>query len=1084
MRHEVVAVSHTIGARFTHMASRRLVTVTAGPGWGKTTLVTDRLPSDTARWITARQLDRDAFELARGLLEQCGGTHGTDLDTSASTSTLAAEVTAAWLSCDAEAIVVDDADVLGGSEGLALLRELSLRTDAGRPLVVLSRVALDLVDDRRRGHADVLEIDAPMLALDLDATAELVGRDLADDRALAARIAAATGGWPVATRFVVEALHDVAADKRSAATETVALSSRPITHYLETVVLPGEAASHRRMLARLALVPDVTADELATLTSEHPSVVAGTLHDLVGRGLARADPDRPDRIDLAPVVRRFVEDHLLPELDPDGSLTDEVVDGLVTSGDVSAGLALLTTRNRHAATAALLEGHGHDLLRAGRLRTITDAASTLPLDHRTPEIEALHARALALRGDWAGAERCLEAAGVGPDGSLPTSLAVSLGLVHYVRGDLDAAVAAYARGPDHDRSDPEHAALASWRATAHWLRGEIDEARAWASSAMTTATQQADDRALAFAHTAVALLAANDGDRRANETHYRQALAAATRAGDGLQQARIHTNLGSHHLEEGEYAEALAETERAIDLSESQDFVVIMGVARCNRAEILLRTGALDEAIADAERAREVFAAMGSRTEAYAHHLLGAARTERGEFVLARQAYDRALRLAEPAGDRQALVPTYLGLARATVANDPDAARDAVERAMELDDGMTRAEVDVVAAWVAAAQGAVERARDRARAAIEWAEARSNPAVVAEAMTCLAVLDDDPVPGLQEARLLWRELHAPLWIARIELGLARRSSDPADVARVPDLERRLATLGCPSDRGAVNHRMVVGIDTHPRTLIRALGGFVVERDGRALPTSAWGSRKARELLKILVARLGRGITREELGHLLWPDEPYEKVSNRLSVALSIVRGVLAGGRSESGHHAIVTSGGTVRLDLDAVEIDVEVFQRLADEGLRAAREGRDGDATVLLLRAEELYGGDLVEDDPDADWVVDRRTALRSLYLTVARTLATLVAHHDPDLAIRSLLRVLDRDGYDEPAHLNLCVALVRAGRHGEARRRHRLYEDRMVELDLPAVAFHQVVREAGRQAADLDPSGRRAKPVAGAAAS
>jgi DNA-binding SARP family transcriptional activator len=77
--------------------------------------------------------------------------------------------------------------------------------------------------------------------------------------------------------------------------------------------------------------------------------------------------------------------------------------------------------------------------------------------------------------------------------------------------------------------------------------------------------------------------------------------------------------------------------------------------------------------------------------------------------------------------------------------------------------------------------------------------------------------------------------------------------------------------------------------------------------------------------------------------------------------------------------------------------------------------------------------------------------------VSVARRLADLVGTDDPDRAMRLLLRVLDRDPYDELAHLGVCRALLRGGRHGEARRRHRWYADRMAELGLPAVPLHEL---------------------------
>ena len=54
----------------------------------------------------------------------------------------------------------------------------------------------------------------------------------------------------------------------------------------------------------------------------------------------------------------------------------------------------------------------------------------------------------------------------------------------------------------------------------------------------------------------------------------------------------------------------------------------------------------------------------------------------------------------------------------------------------------------------------------------------------------------------------------------------------------------------------------------------------------------WKSRKARDLLKILVLRRGSPATRDELAELLWPDDAGDASGNRLSVAVSILRAVL------------------------------------------------------------------------------------------------------------------------------------------------------------------------------------------------
>src|SRR4030095_3138683 len=113
------------------------------------------------------------------------------------------------------------------------------------------------------------------------------------------------------------------------------------------------------------------------------------------------------------------------------------------------------------------------------------------------------------------------------------------------------------------------------------------------------ATACGDDRALAAAHTAMAMLAALEGDRAANDAHYLRALQAAERAGDVLHLARIRANLGSRSTEEGFYREALVELEAAVRLAELSGYAAVLALAQTNRGEAQLGLGRLDEAIAE-----------------------------------------------------------------------------------------------------------------------------------------------------------------------------------------------------------------------------------------------------------------------------------------------------------------------------------------------------------------------------------------------------------------------------------------------------------------------------------------------------
>jgi ATP/maltotriose-dependent transcriptional regulator MalT/DNA-binding SARP family transcriptional activator len=1044
----------------------RVVSVVAAAGWGKSTLLADAIAGPATRWLRLEERDRDPVELWSGL-RACVAGRDADDEAGASSSppaggpsAMAADVADRLTQTGVDHLVLDDVHVLADSDSIEVVRALAAQLPASVQLLTAGRRQIGLVDDRQRGRGEVLELDACGLALDLETIAQAVADDLDPDRALAARLRDATGGWPVALRFGLDGLEQVDAADRSAALDRLLGASGPIGRYLRREVLDDQEERTRETLVQVHLLGRASVQRLARVTGTPVAAADEAVAALLRRGLVRSRTDQTDVVELTSAVQRGVEDHLLPQLERAADLVDAVVDALIADGDVATALEVLSRHERHPAAAALLEMHGDRLIRAGHLELVAQAAEALPEPRRAGTVALVQATALAFQGQWERAIRALEGAGLDPEGPLETELATLLGLVHYTRGDLPAALAAFARGPaDEDR--PAFAVLLGWRATAHWLRGEVEQAAADADRAYVIASRHADDAALAGAHTALALVAASDGDRRGNLDHYRQALTAARQADDRLQEARILTNLGSHHLEEGRYEDALEVTGRAIDLAEQQGFATLIGVARCNRAEALLSTGAVDEAIADAERAREVFARIGSRTEGYAHHILGAARAERGELALARRAYLRAIELGRDSGDHQSLVPAHLGLAWLLTGTDPDAAAEAIEAAQALDSGMAAPEVAAADAWVALSRGDRETAATLARKARELAAARDDQPTVARALTCEALTHPDPLPGLRDALELWQELGAELWSARVELGISHRSSDPLQRARTPELERTVERLGCPPERSVWAAQVLTGSRDPGRTVLRALGTFTAVRDGEPVPASAWGSRKARELVKVLIVRAPRPVGREELGHLLWPDEPYGKVSARLSTALSLARAALAGPDGQRDDGPLRTNGGSVGLTDDALEIDAVTFRDLAVAGLRAARERDAGTAVALLREAEARYGGDLFEDDPDLPWAEDRRHELRALYLDVARTLAVLVVDDAPEHAIQLLLRVLDRDGYDEPAHLNLTMALLRAGRHGEARRRYRLYQDRMAELELPAVPFHEVIHEA-----------------------
>ena len=240
---------------------------------------------------------------------------------------------------------------------------------------------------------------------------------------------------------------------------------------------------------------------------------------------------------------------------------------------------------------------------------------------------------------------------------------------------------------------------------------------------------------------------------------------------------------------------------------------------------------------------------------------------------------------------------------------------------------------------------------------------------------------------------------------------------------------------------------------HPAVFIRTLGVFQVIRDGKLVHSAEWQSKKARDLLKILIARR-KATSREQLTEMLWPEVDPVKASNRLSVLLWTLRNVL---QPHASAGPLTSNAGMVWLDHTHVNVDVEEFLTEATAALAAYRGGQP-DATERLMAAVAAYTGDFLEDDAHHDWATPLAEEVRATYIALLRALvARLRQTGDIEDAIRYLLRLLGQDPFDEQAHLDLVNTQLDAGHLGEARRHYNIYVKRMKEIDVhPQPLFRQ----------------------------
>ena len=232
----------------------------------------------------------------------------------------------------------------------------------------------------------------------------------------------------------------------------------------------------------------------------------------------------------------------------------------------------------------------------------------------------------------------------------------------------------------------------------------------------------------------------------------------------------------------------------------------------------------------------------------------------------------------------------------------------------------------------------------------------------------------------------------------------------------------------------------------PGIAVRVLGGFRVFRDGELLGASAWQSKKARTLLKVLIARRGRAVPKDVLMEILWSDEPIDALSNRLSVALATLRGVLDPDKRYASDHFVRSDGTAIALELSHVTVDNERFLD-AIAGLTGAE---THPTTHQLEVVERLYTGEFMAEDIYEDWSQPARDEVRTAYSDLLRRIVGEArANGEVDRALRAGLTLLDLDPWDESAYLEIISILQTNGRFGEAQRQYQRYSDRMSELGI-----------------------------------
>ncbi|WP_345541952.1 tetratricopeptide repeat protein, partial [Phytohabitans rumicis] len=554
-------------------------------------------------------------------------------------------------------VAVDDACRLDPPRQVRLARLLAAFPGHVR-VSVASRHPLD--------PAAVAELPGPVTErgpADLALTPDALFRVLREehglaDADLAYHVHHLTAGWPALTHLAGDVLRRGAGrhDLLPALVEAA-------TTWVREEVLAGLPAWLLDLVADLDPITEPLCAAVMAATSDGPEWTPGELRPLARTGLLVANGLGAPR--LVPVLRAVLlrDRHLRTAAEGLPGRLRTAAAWYQRHGYAVAAARAFQGAGDAGACAALVESGGDGMLAAGGAAEVVRLIDELPATARTPRVRLIRADALRMAG------RALESVqaftpllvDAAETGHWTAGLVWRAAMLPYMRGDFRAALDLLDRAPEPPAvPTADDASVLACRATTLHLLGESDAAAATAARALSAAGTAGDDRARAFAHIAAAMIAI--GVRR--EEHLAEALAAAERAGDVVQQARVLANQADCLLRAARYPQALRASARAVRTAEAGAPPGVLVTALHNAGEALTRLGRYEEATLHCERSIQISHRAGLRRTAPGLYGLGEINRQLGRPEQSRVAFEEAIELARGHREPQVLVPALAGLAR------------------------------------------------------------------------------------------------------------------------------------------------------------------------------------------------------------------------------------------------------------------------------------------------------------------------------------------------------------------------------------------------------------------------------------
>jgi DNA-binding SARP family transcriptional activator len=218
--------------------------------------------------------------------------------------------------------------------------------------------------------------------------------------------------------------------------------------------------------------------------------------------------------------------------------------------------------------------------------------------------------------------------------------------------------------------------------------------------------------------------------------------------------------------------------------------------------------------------------------------------------------------------------------------------------------------------------------------------------------------------------------------------------------------------------------------------IKCLGRFEIQSDVKLI--ERWQSVKAKSVLLFLLTKPREPILKEALIEALWPDCSTQAANNNLKAAIYGLRqtlGFLLPDINPSNIILFTQGSYIINPEID-LKIDVEEFEKHFNLGRRFEKELNYSSSILEYQKAESLYFGDYLEDEPYQEWTMLRRERLKDNYLFIVGKLADQsMKENDWESCVLFCLKILEKETCREDAYQRLICCYSRMGLKNRALR-------------------------------------------------